>query len=191
MSNKQKANHEFQRTGQEPGIWLGEALQLKRAAELVLAELNEVLSVYPHGRASYEDLSLFKAYMLLSGIAIENLVKGILVCRDPSIEGNDKVDKVKWKGSSHGHDLVELAKQTGIPFTLEEKGLFRRLSAFVVWGGRYPIPIKSSDMVQRTKYRGQSIRLNTFISTDPDLIRKVFEKASTILETERLSTPST
>ncbi len=190
MSSKQKANHEFQRTGQEPGIWLGEALQLKRAAELVLAELNGVLSVYPHGRASYEDLSLFKAYMLLSGIAIENLVKGILVCRDPSIVGNDKVDKVKWKGSSHGHDLAELAKQTGIPFTLEEKGLFRRLSAFVVWGGRYPIPIKSSDMVQRTKYRGQSIRLNTFISSDPDLIRKVFEKASTILETERLSTLS-
>lgn len=190
MSNKQKANHEFQTTGQEPGIWLGEAQQLKRAADVVLAELNEILSVYPYGRASYEDLSLFKAYMLLSGIALENLVKGILVCRDPSIVGNDKVDKVRWKGSSHGHDLAELAKQTGIAFTLDEKGLFRRLSTFVVWGGRYPIPIKSSDMVQHTKYRGKSIRLNTFISTDPDLISKVFEKASTILEAEMLSTPS-
>jgi hypothetical protein len=57
----------FEIVAQSPHSWLMAATQLKRAADLVRQELRKVLAVYPDGRARYEDLALFKSYMLLSG----------------------------------------------------------------------------------------------------------------------------
>jgi hypothetical protein len=79
MSNPNDTKNSFELIGGEPHAWLIEARQLKRAADLVLPELREIFSVSPHGRPRYEDVKLKNSYMLLAGLALENLAKGILL----------------------------------------------------------------------------------------------------------------
>jgi len=67
-----------------------EATLLKRAADLVRPVLTKVFTAFPdgftaHRRPPFEDIALSGSYMLLSGLALENLTKGILVGRDPGL----------------------------------------------------------------------------------------------------------
>src|SRR5690348_16349240 len=98
----------FELIGQSPHAWLSSATQLKRAADLVREELKRILSVYPYGRAAYEDLVLYNSYMLLAGLALENLTKGILIGRNPSVVGPDRLDLKLLANSKGGHDLSRL-----------------------------------------------------------------------------------
>jgi hypothetical protein len=59
MFDADDAKSTFELIGQSPHVWLSSATQLKRAADLVREELKKILSVYPRGRARYEDLVLF------------------------------------------------------------------------------------------------------------------------------------
>jgi hypothetical protein len=88
VMKEQSLKHLFELAGRECGHWLSRANALKRGADLILDELNKSLAIYPYGRAPYEELALFLPYMLLSGYALENLMKGILVEKNPSIVSN-------------------------------------------------------------------------------------------------------
>lgn len=44
----------------------------------------------------------------------------------------------KWSGS--GHNQTDLLKEAGVTLNSEEENLVIRLTAFVEWAGRYPIP---------------------------------------------------
>jgi hypothetical protein len=156
----------FEIVGQEPHAWLMEATQLKRAADLVGQELAKKLAVSPYGRPRYEDIVLFKSYMLLSGLALENLAKGIIVGRNPGVVTPDTFNL-------KGHNLLQLAQQAALPFSDAERDILDRLTAFVVWAGKYPIHLQATKNVHPP-----------FMHTDLELIDRLFVKFGAILEGE-------
>jgi len=149
------------------------AKQLKRAADLIRQELMKVLSVYLRRRAHYEDLALFKSYMLLSGLALENLVKGILVGRNPAVVSPDKFDLSRIAGSKGGHKLLEVAQQAEPTLSDDERDIRGRLATFMIWAEKCPIHLKSSETVHPS-----------FVSTDPEFVDNLFTKFVVILEQE-------
>jgi len=173
MFDEDDTKSTFEILGQSPHVWLSSATQLKRAADLVREELKKILSVYPRGRARFEDLQLFNSYMLLAGLALENLTKGILIGRNPSIVSSVNLDLKLLVNTKGGHDLFRLAQQAAPNLSPIEMNLVERLVVFVVWAGKYPIHIRASETNHPT-----------FKTTDPELIDKVFEKFVAILKAE-------
>ena len=156
MSDLEDTKGPFEIVAQSPHAWLMAATQLKRAVNLVHQELRKVLAVYPDGRAQYEDLALFKSYMLLSGLAIENLVKGVLVGSNPGVVSPGKFDLNQLAGSKGGHGLLKLAQQASPALSHHEMDMLARLETFVICAGRYPIHLQSAETVHPA-----------FVSTDP------------------------
>ena len=76
------------------------------------------------------------AFMLL-GFALENLVKGIIVCREPALVTKEGLEK--WPGNSH--DLEALFDKAGISVTPEERVVLKLATQLTEWSGRYPVPM--------------------------------------------------
>jgi hypothetical protein len=81
--------------------------------------------------------------VMLSGFALENLLKGILVARDPSRVGSPQ------KLFDWGHNLVTLAADANIALSADEDRVMRRLTDYTTWAGRYPTANKTAHMVAR------------------------------------------
>ena len=77
--------------------------------------------------------------MMLMGMALEALLKGCLVAKNPSLVKSCEIDnKLKT------HDLVRLFQDAGITLNQQERNFCTTLTDYVVWLGRYPIPVESS-----------------------------------------------
>jgi hypothetical protein len=90
-----------------------------------------------HSDAFEESMGLGMASVLLRGLAIENLLKGILVQRDAE----------RWvprPAAAHRplyhwtHDLETLARDAEVELDQEDVRVCRQLTLYVEWGGRYP-----------------------------------------------------
>jgi hypothetical protein len=86
-------------------------------------------------------------YMMIAGLSLEALVKGILVAREPTriSAGADghKLD-IAWKAPEHLS--LDLMRAAGYQTTAEEKSLIERLAMFVRWAGRYPTPKLAAEL---------------------------------------------
>jgi hypothetical protein len=108
-----------------PSLWLLHARTLRQAAEdlwiagnahdrapgselgsTVLAHWTSPDFVRPEIGGSTRDVCF-----MLFGFALENLTKGIIVCRDPKLVSKDRLRK--WHGG--GHDLTALFDRAAIP----------------------------------------------------------------------------
>jgi len=158
----------FQIVGGEPHSWFMAARQLKKSADLIGNALKEVCSAYPDDRAPYEQLAVFKGYMLLAGLAMENLLKGILAGRDQKIVTPTALNK-RFKT----HRLCSLALQVLQDLTEHDQDLLKRLTDFVSWAGRYPIALREHENVHPA-----------FVTTDPERIDRLFDRFATILQQE-------
>jgi hypothetical protein len=74
--------------------------------------------------------------MFLSGSAIENYAKGIILNTEPNLAKGGKL--AGW--GHHGHDCQKLVARTKINLSPDEDDTLRRLKGYVVWYGRYPTP---------------------------------------------------
>jgi hypothetical protein len=166
MSDADYMKSAFEMVGQAPSAWLMEATLLKRAADLVRQELTKIFAVSPHGRPRYEDSAFCKSYMLLAGLALENLAKGILVGRNPAVVTPDTFNL-------KGHNLLQLAQQAVSTLSNNELDILSRLTAFVMWAGRYPIHLRAAENVHPP-----------FALTDPELIDHLFVEFVAILKRE-------
>jgi hypothetical protein len=122
-------------------VWLGQAQVLRLAARLLWhAHEQESEKVTSAGRA--ETPGLGEISLMLIGVALEVLFKGILVARDPSLVSGGKL-----KGSLKSHDLVTLREAVGLDLPAHEAQLLERLSEAAIWMGRYPVPLRSEDLI--------------------------------------------
>jgi hypothetical protein len=78
----------------------------------------------------------FLPAFLLYGYAVENLLKGLYVAKNPDAIGEDRL-----KVPAH-HDLCELAKEAGYTATVSELELMKKLTTITTWSGRYPVAKK-------------------------------------------------
>ncbi len=148
------------------GAWISTAEMLKRSADNLLVdyqvayqELNRQTSqAFASGVRTQItpslDLDLYCPYMLLMGYAIENLIKGTIICGtgiiDPNFGGAvnfedfravNRENSAPWTIDQHG--FPNLLKVTAIRedlFNDDEKRVLQYLDVIIKWGGRYPVP---------------------------------------------------
>ena len=70
--------------------------------------------------------------------------------------GNRLVENGKFKPvpKAGGHNLVQLARANGLSPSPVETDVLRRLSHFIEYGGRYPIPKEPSQLMLTSVPRG-------------------------------------
>jgi hypothetical protein len=108
---------------------------IQRAAEVIWAACGE------DGASGIgEDAALGAAYMLLTGYALENVIKALLLTKRPELREPGPVPR--WPGGGGGHNLPMLFDAGAVGLGSDERRLLDRLRAFVVWRGRYPMPTK-------------------------------------------------
>ena len=73
-------------------VQLAQARELRLAADVILPSLEEALSLPSSSLGAQEKrLAYVHSYMLLNGLAFENLIKGILIGRAPAFVTKEKV----------------------------------------------------------------------------------------------------
>lgn len=144
-----------------PEVWLRTARVLRRAADLLWRSVREAFEVsrgpaaqpgvrrryLPDPTAAEEAqmrLELLSVVMMLAGFALENLAKGMIIGRETK-----RVTPAGIERWHKGHDLVALFARAEFALTAEETDLARRMTAHVVWGGRYPVPMKFTPTAER------------------------------------------
>ena len=138
----------------DPKAWLMSAEHLKSAADALHKS-----SLWPSRREPYDqksavaDFHYGPVYMLLAGLAIETLIKGIIVARHP-----DFIEQQKLSGELTHHDLTELYQTAGLMIIKAHDNLLLRLQNYVVIFGRYPVTKTRQDMqrLTDTRFAGQT-----------------------------------
>lgn len=166
---------QFEIVGQDPENWLDAALPLKQLAEngwTPGVEVDGVESEAP--LQSIGDLQLWPARLLLAGVAIELLAKGLLVARDPSlVQGGALAPHLT------NHNLSQLLQKGEVVLDAMEEDLVKRLAVFIRWAGRYPIPINLKT------YRAEgSAEYRSMDSSDPMVFGQLFERLAALLRAE-------
>jgi len=157
----------FQKGATEPVLWYKNALVLHRGSELLRTSAVESFSRLPRlllselsssaaggnvaqkltaeQSAAMLDASLSVVSTLLLAASIESLLKGlILVSGEKLLEADGKL-----KRAFRHHRLHDYARQAGLsPLSADDIRALKRLSAFLEWQGRYPIPTDASKLLQ-------------------------------------------
>ncbi len=132
--------------------------------ELDWEQLVELGTLPPHQPSAY---SVVPVYMMLMGMAIENMVKGITVARklkaNPQISENASLKSLGIRG----HTAPDLIKALGIELTDIEHSLLKDANEHLVWSGRYAAPADE----------GKEILPKTIMDLDPAEIEeyKIFD----------------
>jgi hypothetical protein len=80
-------------------------------------------------------------YMMLLGMAVENVLKAMLVAKNPAL-----VESQKLATEFKTHDLLSLWERLGLRRCETYDRLLRRLRAFIDAFGRYPVTALKRDM---------------------------------------------
>jgi len=127
-----------ERAGNLTAAWRSVADSLLAAAQ-VLRERSEPLDPGSHapGAPVPPDGRLGAVELMLKGMAVECLLKALWLK-----QGNKLVEAGQYSGvpGAGEHDLPQLASVVKFTVDVKEKGLLRRLSHFIQYGGRYPVP---------------------------------------------------
>lgn len=111
----------------DPRLWLEQANASKLSAEVMRDALLAVIAEQrPPDETRLRKLAYMGAFMMLLGIAFENVLKGLLVAKKAG----------RWE--EYQHHLARMAKVV-TRCSAAEIDLLMRLEIFVVWAGRYMI----------------------------------------------------
>ncbi|MGD0955133.1 MAG: hypothetical protein ABR985_22560 [Methanotrichaceae archaeon] len=80
------------------------------------------------------------------GLAIENLATGIVMNMHPEYLKKDENGVPQILTNIKTHDSYQLLHDNGIAAFDEYEDLLERLSEYVLWIGRYPVPLKLKDI---------------------------------------------
>ena len=122
----------FDQGGQNPKGWWYHAKDLLAAAEAVKEKVPDV------GENTMP--SLVSVQAMLVGMSLESTLQGLWVKGSGhSLTEDGEYRRPETVGS---HDLVDWAVAASIKLSSDQRHLLKRLSSFVKWAGRYPIPLK-------------------------------------------------
>lgn len=125
--------------GQEsPGSWLMQALSLRAAAGRL-----DWMTLPPHD--DEPTVSFLAEYHMLLGLAFENLLKSFI-----SLVRLEAGLSPPLPRECHVHSLEDLATRPEcieLSISADDIKALTRLSPYIEWAGRYPVPKKSSEMI--------------------------------------------
>lgn len=180
----------FETKAREPWVWETQAFTLKRASEIVhgyaviansrnTQRLLDKLADPPApgsstGRyltdvemADHLDASLSYSAEMLLGLALENLLKGILLRQNPNLLTEEGELKTK------SHNLYDLWKRAGLDLDEDRTALLQMLTKSVEWSGKYFVPL-----TEEAYLKGAGIgfpRKNTSLAPFEDFYQQALE----------------
>ena len=149
-----------------PKEWGSKAHGLRLGADLILEAVRSDMKRRREADATGDTKAMAEArrdpriyyrpqtFLLLAGLTLENLFKGLLVAQDPTLDTTAK--------SFTSHDLPALAARAGVGLTPNEADFVRFAAVAVTYFGRYPTPRNANS---RDNHRSHSFRhdgLNLF-----------------------------
>lgn len=180
MAKKEDLNELYKTIASDPLTWLEQAELLNISAvsiyqNIIKSYTNEQFS--PSAK-SKSIMGFMSSYMMLSGYAFENILKGISVAKFPEEDINNL--KKKYWNYRGGHGISEIAKNLINDLAEEELNVLIRCEEFLFWAGRYPIPLTDSIYFQ-SKHPKNKLRLN---SKDYEIRNQLFDRLRSILVKE-------
>jgi hypothetical protein len=177
MPYKKDSEDLFERIGRDTRSWLAQAQELKMSSDTILPGLKEAFAIPPAFPGAQEKrFAFFHSYMLLVGLAFENLIKGILIGRNPALVDREKIESGIL--GRKGHGIAEGAREI-IALTSDECRLLQRIEEYLFWAGRYPLPLTSG-----IYHNSEVQELRSGRTDDPATIKALFEKLVDVLERE-------
>jgi hypothetical protein len=183
---------EFYQWALMPWGWAHHARCLYQSAELLFQPLQRQFDIrsaarregtVPRDHPDFDaDATNHKhAYLLLSGCAIETMLKAAAIQRALNKHGPRAVleNRPELQGWLTSHDLETLAKRAGLSLTPSQRMRLQKFTEFVVWAGRYPTPKKF-----KTPTDEPTPDL-IFQKTDPIFVNDLFEQAQRAYEREQ------
>jgi hypothetical protein len=130
--------HQFEIAAKQPTVWQVTARELICAANVLYERYD---GIYPLLCQQKEDetinpdifYSSSKPFMVLYGLAIENLIKGLIIAKGTNATINGKLNKCL-----ENHNLKNLFKLAAISISEKDNHLLERLQRFIE-SGKYPI----------------------------------------------------
>jgi hypothetical protein len=168
MHDKRESERLFSILHEDAQSWLAKAKQLRMSAAVMWAEFeNAAQSGQVHDGVTERMLAFSGASMLLMGFAFENLLKGIILARDP---------RAKMARVQGGHGIVAMACAV-TTLTSDERYLLERIQIYLTWAGRYQLPKFSQ---QYHEAQGK-VAVTT---VDPKTMNRLFARLEQFLLTE-------
>ena len=201
------ADWQFKLAAMEPSSWRTRAIMLRRAANYIFeihfaagmrsiermqSELEErrrdteaqlsgsikIAEMTDAESEEWQDQGLVSVYFLLMGYSIENLLKGILLSQKPEL-----FDTQKMRGFNH-HDLIRLCNEVGVELQTDEQEWLKKLTEYIEWQGKYPIPLrrdKDKDRTRGTPFKGREFQ---------EQIEAIWTKMDLRLQADQRTKPS-
>lgn len=140
-----------------PEFWYTYAHELADAADAIFRKSKSqfVGYIYKNKDGSTTQTRrplVSRPVLLLYGLSIENLLKGLLISEKPELLQGGKLSK-----HLQGHDLVKLCRRLeSIQFDDSELKLLELLSDVVPYHGRYPVP-RGAESIKPEQYISESV----------------------------------
>ena len=145
-------------------VWRGTAESLYRAARVITDQVGSdnrefvsfLQQAETHPEATRPDTpSLWNAAILLYGLSLENLLKGLLLFKNP-----DYIADGKLRGPTiTSHDLCILAAEADVALSEDEAVVCAFATDAIYSWGRYPIPIDRSRMNSMTRISAKAFAI--------------------------------
>ena len=153
-----RPNPDLDEVGKDPANWRNSGRRLLKGARLAWQPLSE--SFRAKGRELEDKSDYFAPFFLSAGLAVENHLKARILENHISAGSTPADLKEVMDIVRQTHDLVDLAGRAGLVTTTIQNELLERLSEFVDWSSRYPVPLpKKKDQVKYARRSAKSIDL--------------------------------
>jgi hypothetical protein len=126
-----------------PLQWLDQADRHLYSARIIYDGIKTLLSNNndSSGIVDQKYRALSDTYLFLMGIAFENLIKGLIISKEPAIKNLSEL-KIKY-GWNDNHNLSSMIFKNFNFLDKDEKDTIRRVEEYVKWAGKYPLTKKA------------------------------------------------
>jgi len=124
---------QFEKMSEDPNYWHNKSCHLKESSKVLW-------DVWSQGYSS----DCGDTYRMLMGMSFELLFKSFLVAKEMDIKAT--------------HNLIELAGLAGFELDEKESHIFKNLTGYIYWEGKYPVP-KPIDTKRKQVTGGEGIKL--------------------------------
>ena len=130
----------FECAAGDPAAWQEAAHNLIGCANIILDTLR-VRQGQDGPAGSVGTGAFWRTPMMLYGLAVENLIKAIIVARKPASDVCFPLSDGRFPPWFTRHDLLALAKRADLGVFRSQEHLLRRLKVFVEFG-KYPVGLR-------------------------------------------------
>jgi hypothetical protein len=151
-------------------VWLCKADQFLEASKILKPVVENKIELcrkrFFTGKPNAGDVfpsGLLEVYFLLIGIVMENLLKAKWVKKNRRGLKNEILTVSRLPRELQTHNLLPLAGKVGLKLDANENELLNRLSEYVKWAARYPVPVESKDLKPRFLSGSDLHKLNNLV----------------------------